>query len=104
MSKTPYLKYYLVTFISSGKSLLELYEDELAKALNYYAHFGQDGFLSERMRQDDIVPTAERNALRRLDKDLSATSSVERVAIDPKTEAEQIEKIENTDGFIKWIS
>jgi hypothetical protein len=104
MSDQPYLKYYLVTFIPSGRSLLELYEDELAKALNYYAHFGKDGFLSERMLEQDIVPTAERNALRQLNKDRSATSSVERVAIDPKREDEQIEKIENTDGFIKWIS
>lgn len=97
-----YRKFYLTRKPAGTETYEEIYKKCLAEIMQYYETHGKDGFLSERIANEEIVPRATKIAEHRY-RTQGYTLSMEFTIINRSREEEDLKAIEGKPNFIRWI-
>lgn len=100
-----YLKFYITKRerFKRWKTFKECFKTMLKETEDYYNEFGKDGFLSERIYKEDIKIIAMREAKREWNSDKVCNFEIHSVPIKKNLEKYQINIIENTKNFVRWV-
>lgn len=104
MNEDPmYKAFYLRKTNPKKRPYEEVYNETMNEILEYYNKHGKDGFLSERIRKEDISEIAERRTkMKRYDEECSLVMEV--TIIDRDKEDEQKKNIEAMPNFARWVT